>query len=90
MESKHIIAAVDEYAAHSGLAPSTICQYAVKNGKLYRSLHSGAECLPRTAKRLMAWMDENPPYRGPLACTDQDAPPETDCQGNGNNRRVGP
>lgn len=92
MDSSSIIAVVDDYAARSGLAPSTICQYAVKNAKLYRSLHEGSECLPRTAKRLMAWIDENPPSGGSLACTEQDAPPEAPRQGKEkrHNRTVSP
>jgi hypothetical protein len=64
MESNDIIRAIDAYAERSGLKPSTICQYAVRNWRLYDELSSGRECLPRTARRLMAWIHDNPPSHG--------------------------
>jgi len=61
MESRDILKAIDAYSEASGLQPSTICQYAVFNGRLYRHLLDGNECLPRTARRLFQWMEDNPP-----------------------------
>lgn len=61
MESKDIIKIIDDYAAQSGLKPSTICQYALRTHRLYDRLKAGGECLPSTAKKLIAWVKANPP-----------------------------
>lgn len=61
MDSETILKAIDDYAAASGLTRGTICQYALKNNRFYDRLAEGGECLPRTAKRLLAWIEANPP-----------------------------
>ena len=58
MERTHIIAAIEEAAALTGLKPSTICQYAVKNRKLYDNLVGGLDCQFGTAKRVLDWIAE--------------------------------
>ena len=55
--SRDLIDRIDRFAAATGLEPSTICQYAVRNSALYSRLKAGGECLPRTASRLLSWMD---------------------------------
>jgi hypothetical protein len=77
METKTILAAIDDYAARSGLTRGTICQYALKNNRFYDRLASGGECLPRTARRLLTWIENNPPSGGSLACGSHNS--TTDC-----------
>lgn len=61
MERDQIIKAIDDYCAASGLKPTTVCVYALKSQHLYDRLRAGGECLPRTAKKLLAWIEANPP-----------------------------
>lgn len=56
MERTHIIAAIEAEAARSGLKPTTICQYAVKNRNLYDNLVNGLDCQIGTARRLLDWI----------------------------------
>lgn len=60
MDRNHIIKAIDEYARVSGLKPSTICQYAVKNRHAYDRLVSGSLSM-RSAEQILEWINENPP-----------------------------
>ncbi|MEE4209684.1 MAG: hypothetical protein V2I43_10490 [Parvularcula sp.] len=59
MTSDQIIDRIEAHAARTGLEPSTICQYAVRNSALYRRLKDGGECLPRTSARLLRWIEAN-------------------------------
>lgn len=52
METKDLIALIDQAAADLKRAPSTICREATGNGHLYERLKDGRECLPSTARRL--------------------------------------
>lgn len=61
MKQAQIIKAIDDYAKASGLKPSTICQYALKNRKVYDRLKNGGSCSFASVEALLAWMDENPP-----------------------------
>lgn len=61
MTHAEIIAAIDGYAARSGLAPSTVCQYALKNRLVYDRLKTGGSCSVKTVERLLGWMHDNPP-----------------------------
>jgi hypothetical protein len=61
MDREQIIKAVDDYAAATGLSPSTICQYALRNRKVYDRLKDGGTCSFASAEALMAWITANPP-----------------------------
>lgn len=61
MQRDEIIKAVDDYAAASGLAHSTICQYALRNRMVYERLKSGGSCSVSSVEALLSWMAENPP-----------------------------
>jgi len=61
MDKAALIAQIEAYSAASGYAPSTICQYAVRNRNVYARLTAGKSCTRRTADRLTAWMRDNPP-----------------------------
>lgn len=64
MDRQQIIKSIDEYAEATGLKPSTICQYAVKNRHAYDRLVSGSLAL-RTAEEILSWMANNPaPVQG--------------------------
>lgn len=65
MDSRtEIIKAIEAYAAQSGLKPSTICQYAVRNRRLYYRLLARQEQDEALAQRLLHWMRDNPPAQG--------------------------
>lgn len=59
MDRQQIIKSIDDYASASGLKPSTICQYAVKNRNAYDRLVSGSLSL-RTAEQILEWIAANP------------------------------
>lgn len=61
MDREQIIKAIDDYAKASGLSQSTICQYALRNRKVYERLKNGGSCSFASVEALMAWMDQNPP-----------------------------
>lgn len=60
MDRTQIIKAIDDYAAASGLSQSTICQYALRNRKVYDRLKNGGSCSFASVEALLQWMDENP------------------------------
>lgn len=64
MDRTQIIKAIDDYAAASGLSQSTICQYALRNRKVYDRLKNGGSCSFASVEALLRWMDENPAERG--------------------------
>jgi hypothetical protein len=61
MTRDEIIKAVDDYSRASGLAPSTICQYALRNRKVYERITQGGNIGLASIERLMSWMRANPP-----------------------------
>jgi hypothetical protein len=61
MDRQALIAQIEAYSRASGYAPSTICQYAVRNRNVYARLTAGKSCTTLTAERLTAWMRDNPP-----------------------------
>jgi len=61
MDKAALIAQIEAYSAASGYAPSTICQYAVRNRNVYARHTGGKSCTTLTAERLTAWMLDNPP-----------------------------
>jgi len=52
-----IIAAIDAYGAETGLKPSTICQSAVQNGRLYDRLKRAEEHDAVVARRVLDWIE---------------------------------
>ena len=56
MDRKQIIAEIERHSLLTNLAPATICDRAVGNSRLFKRLLEGGECLPRTARKLRAWM----------------------------------
>jgi hypothetical protein len=60
MDRTEIIKAVDDYAEASGLSQSTICQYALRNRKVYDRLKNGGSCSFASVEALLRWMEENP------------------------------
>lgn len=64
MERTVIITAIEEAAALTGLKPTTICQYAVKNRNLYDNLVRGLDCQLGTAQRVMDWISAAKAARG--------------------------
>lgn len=61
MDYAHLIARIDAHSAATGLKPSTICQYAASNPLLYERLISGGYCAPKTAQKVLEWIDQNAP-----------------------------
>jgi len=61
MEREKIIQAIEDYSRASGLAPSTICQYALRNRKVYQRLKAGGTTSIASAQNLLNWMRDNPP-----------------------------
>lgn len=60
MHRTRIIKAIETYSDVSGLKPSTICQYALRNRRFYDNLVTGGDYLSRSADRLMEWIKANP------------------------------
>lgn len=61
MDRDDIIKAIDDYAQATGLSQTTICQYALRNRKVYDRLKAGGSCSFASIEALLQWMDENPP-----------------------------
>jgi hypothetical protein len=57
MDRTDIIRAIESEAAASGLKPTTICQYAIKNRHFYGNLVSGLDYRVGTAHRIMIWIE---------------------------------
>lgn len=57
MDRISTIKAIDAYAKASGLMPTTICQYAIKNRKFYERMKSGYFHEDR-AQRVLAWISK--------------------------------
>jgi hypothetical protein len=57
MDRQHLINKIEQFSDASGLKPSTICQYAVLNGRFYDNLVSGRDYQIGTAQRLIDWID---------------------------------
>ncbi len=52
---------IDSYCAETGMSPTTFGAYAVRDGKLVGRLRRGGEVLPRTAAKIRAFIEANPP-----------------------------
>lgn len=67
MDRNQIIKKVEDYAEASGLAESTICQYAIKNRLFVSRLRAGDDYRVKTAERLSTWINQDAEQRGLLA-----------------------
>ena len=52
---------IRQYCAAAGIRPTTFGAYAVGDGKLIRRLEAGGEIMPRTTRKIRAFIAENPP-----------------------------
>ena len=64
MDRNQLIKAIEAYARQTDLAPATVTVRAVNNSRLYDRLVDGGDCTTRIAKRVMAYMADNPPHQG--------------------------
>ena len=64
MDRQQIIKTIEKYAQAAGLAPSTVCQYALRNRKVYARLRAGGTCSVASVETLLSWMAENPAKGG--------------------------
>ena len=60
MDREQIIKKIEKYAQAASLAPSTVCQYALRNRKVYARLKAGGTCSVASIEALLHWMAENP------------------------------
>lgn len=60
MHRTRIIKAIETYSDVTGLKPSTICQYALRNRRFYDNLVTGGDYLSSSAERLMDWIRAHP------------------------------
>lgn len=67
MDPSIIIAEIDAHARASGLKPTTICQQALGNARLYERIKRRCEKYANEAARLRKWMSENPPQASEAA-----------------------
>lgn len=60
-----LLTSILAYCKRRRISPSTLGQNAVKNSKLVERLRSGGSVSLRTAERVRAYMDANPPEGDP-------------------------
>jgi len=60
-DPNNIIAEIDDYSRRTGLKPTTICQNALGNARLYDRLRARLSRLDGEAERLRGYMAANPP-----------------------------
>jgi hypothetical protein len=61
MKTIDLVTLSETYAAHVGLALSTVSTYAANDGKYFGNLKAGAGCTLAKAARLFGWFDQNWP-----------------------------
>lgn len=61
MKTETLVTLAETYAAHRGLALSTVSTYAATDGKFFPELKKGAGCTLRRAARVLAWFSDNWP-----------------------------
>ena len=61
MDPSIIISELDDYCAKTGMRPTTVCQNALGNARLYERIKRRIEQYAREAERLRAYMAANPP-----------------------------
>lgn len=57
MDYSKLIKAIEDYAALTGLKPSTICQHAVQNRNVYARITGGRDVKADTVDRVLAWIE---------------------------------
>ena len=55
-----LIEQIKAYCEARAISLTTFGSYAVRDGKFVERLERGGQCLPSTAARVLAYMDENP------------------------------
>ena len=61
MKTETLVTLAETYAAHRGLALSTVSTYAATDGKFFPELKKGAGCTLRRAARVLDWFSDNWP-----------------------------
>lgn len=61
MKTETLVILAETYAAHRGLALSTVSTYAATDGKFFPELKKGAGCTLRRAARVLTWFSANWP-----------------------------
>lgn len=64
MDPNKIISELDDYCRCTGLKPTTVCQNALGNARLYERIKRRIEQYAADAQRLRAYMASNPPENG--------------------------
>lgn len=65
---EQLLSEIDAYCARSGTAPSTLGRRAVSDPNFVARIRGGGQCLPRTADKVRAWMQANPPKADAPEC----------------------
>lgn len=67
---ENLISDIRAYCSAADISVATFGTYAASDGKFMARLEAGGEVLPRTEKKVRAWMEANPPEqfrkRGPV------------------------
>lgn len=58
---KELITQIVAYCDAMGITPGTFGSYALNDGKFFKRISNGGECLPRIAEKAKAYMRDNPP-----------------------------
>lgn len=61
MEQNHLLQQIEEYLEASDISPSSFGRAAMNDPGFVFRLRSGGESLPKTVKKIRAWMAANPP-----------------------------
>lgn len=61
MDPNIIIAEIDAYSAQTGMKPTTVCQLALGNARLYDRIKRRIEKYGQEAASLRGYMEANPP-----------------------------
>lgn len=56
-----LISDIRAFCSKADISVATFGAYAAGDGKFVARLESGRECLPRTERKVRAWMHANPP-----------------------------
>jgi hypothetical protein len=56
-----LIARIERFAAESGLKPSVVCHYAIRNQRFHDNLLDGRNYWHGTAERLLNWLSSTDP-----------------------------
>lgn len=62
-----LIADINRYLEARKMNPATFGAYAVGDGKFYKRITNGGECLPRTEAKVRAYMAAHPPEKSQVS-----------------------